>query len=429
MKKAWIIAGGVVVALGVATPWAVGKLTEQHWLTATDAFNDSQPFLILDTSAYQRGYLGSDMTGQLTFVDPETGERETLGWQGDVSHGVTGSTIDFGFDAQDSEIFNALFPEKKPSLTLTSHAWGSSRIELTVPQISYLDEQTGESLNVSESFSAATIDDNGESFDVTMRWPGLVLRSPEYRMSLENFNLDQSMSLLAGNIWTGEARASLDKVSLAMEAEPEVILEGIEMVSRSSAGEDNDTVGVVTELTLEHYRQDAGEYGPHRIEFQLQDLNVAAWNRVLTAIEEMQNAGLDNQAAPQAAFERQMAATLAIGESLQALAAEGFMAGFTEVDIATPEGSITGRAVISHPPVAADDQAEMAMVMAGLEGEVRLRIPRALAENNPEIAEELAPMIMQGALVEEGDHYVMKATLKDMEIDLNGQVMPIPAMM
>jgi hypothetical protein len=36
------------------------------------------------------------------------------------------------------------------------------------------------------------------------------------------------------------------------------------------------------------------------------------------------------------------------------------------------------------------------------------------------------PLLIQGVLVEEGDFYVMDATLENMMINLNGNEMPLP---
>ncbi|UZD65354.1 YdgA family protein [Marinobacter sp. AN1] len=225
MKKVWIIAGGVVLVAAVSAPWAVGKLTEQHWQSATEQFNASQPYFVMETESYERGYLGSEAHGQLFAVDPDTGERYPLGWTGDISHGVTSSTIDFDFDFADDAGMEAVFPDEKPTVTVTTSAWGSSLVELNVPAIDYTDDSSGESLNVSASYATLNISEDGETLDARMQLPGLVLRGPDVRVSMENLNLDQHASLLTGKLWTGEATVTLDKVSVTSRDEPELVLE------------------------------------------------------------------------------------------------------------------------------------------------------------------------------------------------------------
>ncbi len=431
MKKTWIIAGGVVVVVlvvGVSAPWAVGKLTEQHWQEAIENFNSSQPLITMETDDYQRGFFASDITGQVTFEDPDTGESHTIPWQGDVCHGIIGSTVDFRFDDPENEVFARLFPEKKPIVTVTTRAWGTSLAEVTIPAISYLDEDTGESLNVSESYGTLTVADEGNRFEATMNWPGLVLRGPQFRLSMENFSLDQDMERLSGDVWTGDAEISVAKVSFAAKDEPDVVLEGLELVSRTTPEEDSQTFSSVTELTLDSVIQDEASFGPHRMEFKVENVNVAAWNQVADAFAELQMAGLD-QGDQQAAFQRQMAAMMAVSDAAKAVAAEGFSVGLTDLDIQTPEGAVTGRAMLSHPRLSGDEQSQMTILMERLTGEMRFRMPAALLERYPMLASEFMPMISRGLLVQEGDQYQMEASLEDMQVNVNGQVVPLPPML
>ncbi len=78
-------------------PWGgVGYVTEQHWREATLEVNRAQPFLNLETEQYRRGVLGSEVSATVTLRDPETGgDSHTIAIEIQVSHGVTGSLMDF----------------------------------------------------------------------------------------------------------------------------------------------------------------------------------------------------------------------------------------------------------------------------------------------------------------------------------------------
>lgn len=425
MKKVWIIAGGVVLVAAVSAPWAVGKLTEQHWQSATEQFNASQPYFVMETESYERGYLGSEAHGQLFAVDPDTGERYPLGWTGDISHGVTSSTIDFDFDFADDAGMEAVFPDEKPTVTVTTSAWGSSLVELNVPAIDYTDDSSGESLNVSASYATLNISEDGETLDARMQLPGLVLRGPDVRVSMENLNLDQHASLLTGKLWTGEATVTLDKVSVTSRDEPELVLEKLEMVSNSDADSAGEKFGLATTLTLDKVHYGDESQGPHTFRFGLSDVSVAAWNDMLEAVNQLQAMAVSGSDNPQQAFEQQMQATMALTGSIEAMMADGLSTS-AELDLSSPDGPVTGRLVISHPEQADGEPVPLMMIARTIEGEMSMKLPRALADRYPELGDELMPLLIQGVLVEEGDFYVMEASLSNMMVNLNGNEMPLP---
>ncbi|WP_269079125.1 DUF945 family protein [Marinobacter similis] len=95
MQKKWIITGVAVLAVAGAMPWVVGFVTEQQWQQATEEMNRAQSFLKMETGAYRRGVLGSELTGALVVQNPETGESHQVEYRANVTHGVTGSLLDF----------------------------------------------------------------------------------------------------------------------------------------------------------------------------------------------------------------------------------------------------------------------------------------------------------------------------------------------
>ena len=425
MKKTWIIAGGVVVAAAAAAPWAVGMLTEQQWQAATGDFNQAQPFFVMETAEYDRGYLESTIMGQLYVVDPDTGERHAVDWTGDVSHGITSSTILFNFDLPEDDEFEKVFPDEKPTLTVTTSAWGSSLVELDVPAIDYVDEQTGESLNVSQSYSTLEFSAGGDEMNLDMQWPGLVLRTPDMRLSMENLDMEQQATLLTGQLWTGEGSMTVAKVSVASRDEPEVVLEGLEIVSETKAVNDDQSFNLDSTMTLDKVSYGDEGYGPHSFDLRMQEVDVAAWNELMEAAQTVQELSMAPGNDPQKAFQQQMQATMAMTGGLEKLMARGLTV-VTDMDISSPEGPVTGHLEVSHPEQPDKDRVPFMLIAQTIEGELNLKIPVALGERYPELGEQLMPMVIQGALVEEGEFYVMDASLKDMTVNLNGQEMPIP---
>lgn len=424
MKKQWMWAGVVVLAAGASAPWIVGNLTEQQWHQALAEVNDAQPFFLVGTDEYQRGYLSSRFQGRVDFEHPDTGERQTFSYRGDVRHGLTGSRIVFVADAPEDEVWPQLFPDRQPEMTLTTRVWGTARADLSIPAISVDNELTGESLNVSESFGWVTVSGGGSAFDVQMLWPGAVLRGPEYRVSLENLRLEQAMERLRGDVWTGEGEMVLDGLSVARTQEPELRLQTLRFHGETVAVDGGRRFSSTSELSLSEMRLGDDRFGPHRVEFAFRDVSVDAWNQLVEAFNEMQEAS----AAGVQSFERQLAATMALGEALRSLAGEGFSFGVPDLNVMSPDGPVTGTLMVSHPQLDASEQAAMALVMERLAGQFQVRIPVALAERYPAVAEQLAPLLMQGVLVQDEDSFRVDASLENLQINLNGQVFPLPPM-
>lgn len=422
MKKHWMLAAGVVLVAGASAPWIVGKLTEQHWQQAVAEMNDAQPFFSLQTDDYQRGYLSSRFSGRLTFDNPETGGAESLAYQAAVSHGLTGSRIHFVADNTESESWPQLFPDRQPELVLTTRVWGNARADLSVPAISVDDGKSGESLNISESYGWVTVSDGGDAVDFRMHWPGAVLRGADYRVSLENLQMEQDMKRLQGEVWTGKAEIVLDGFSLARSHEPELRLDALRFDSETVATDGGDRFTSHSLVSLEKTRLGMDEFGPHQVELAISGISVDAWNQMMGAFREFQEA---SASAPYS-FERQLAAATELGEAMKVLAGSGFTVGIPQLSVMSPEGAITGELTVSHPELNTAGQSEMALVMEKLTGQMNLSIPAALTERYPAMAEQFVPLLLQGLLVQQDDLFRMEATLKDLQLILNGQVIPLP---
>ena len=124
-----------------------------------------------------------------------------------------------------------------------------------------------------------------------------------------------------------------------------------------------------------------------------------------------------------------MAAMQQINLALRELASAGFSVGMPHLSLSTPEGVVTGNVTVRHPELSAYERAGMLMVMQRLTGDMQLSVPSALAENYPSVRMQLAPMIKQGLLIEDGDQLVMKAVMKDLMVDVNGMEIPLPPLL
>ncbi len=207
------------------------------------------------------------------------------------------------------------------------------------------------------------------------------------------------------------------------------MLQGISVLSSSESVNDGERLDSRMTFEVAGVSTADERYGPQRLVFALSGLDVAAWSNLTESLSSMQALAITQASGGPQQFEQQMAAMQQVNAAVRDLAAAGFSVGFPELTVTTPEGVIEGSARIAHPELTADQKAEMLMVMQQLTGKMDLSLPVALAEEYPEFRLQLAPLIKQGLLVEQGDSLVLDASMKDLVLDVNGVEIPLPPLL
>lgn len=425
----WMIAGAAILVIAGVAPWGVGYVTEQQWLQATEEVNSTQPFVRMETDQYQRGVMGSEASGSLTIVDPKTGDSHRIDFQFTVSHGVTGSLLDFrpsqGWQPEGADWFQGA----EPSLTLETRLWGSATVEFEAPPMALKHPDGAESVRTSGGLARIDIGSMGEQADILMVWPELLISGPRMDVKVEGFHLEQSMSWLMGDIWTGSGAMTLDSIALEGAAVPPVLVKGVVLNSGSETTDSERKLDSNVELELESVQFGDNAYGPHRLAVAIEGVDVAGWSEFSSAMADMQMMAVTSGADPRAAFEQQMAMMQRFNNSIRGLAAAGFSFGIRELSLETPEGKVQGSLDISHPELSEEQRENMLMVMQQLTGTLDFSMPLALAETYPVVQMQVSPLIKQGLLVREGDQLVMNGRMEDLVLDVNGVQIPLPPLL
>lgn len=429
MQKKWIITGVAVLAVAGAMPWVVGYVTEQQWQQATEEMNRAQPFLKMETGAYHRGVLGAELTGSLVVQNPETGESHSVEYRADVTHGVTGSLLDFKPVQGWSPDGTDWFPEQKPRLTLETRLWGTAVLELEAPMMTVTNEATGETLRTSGGLARLEVSDTGARADALMVWPAISLSSPEIDIRLADIHMEQSLNHVMADVWTGAGEFEIGSVTMGQGADDSVELRAFSLSTNTETNADQTRLDSRLTLTLEEVIQGDQGYGPHRVDVAFEDLELSSWSSLSQGMSDLQMLAAGSGPATTSGPERQLAAMQQVNQALRDLAAAGFSLGVPQFSLTTPEGTVSGSLAISHPELSADEKAGMLMVMQRLTGDMSLSVPAALAENYPSARMQLAPLIKQGWLIEEGDRLVMQAEMKDLMVDVNGMEIPLPPLL
>ena len=428
MKAQWMVVGVVALGIGAAAPWGVGYYTERQWRGVETGFNDAQNVLRLETREYDRGYMSASVRGSITLVGLENGEQQSFEYQAQVSHGVTGSLMDFSTAEDMSAEARKFFPDEKPRLTLETRVWGTAAVEMTVPEIDVTDEETGETLNIARAQGRADIGSAGSELDIQLDWPGMTVTGPDVQIAVQDFRMDQTMEFLTGDVWVGDAELTLASFQMDVPEEPTVRLSGLMLTSESDASADGKRLNGESSIRLDKIAANGMEFGPHEIQIGFDGLDVASLEEISSAISDMQQAAMTSAAGsdPQAVMQQQMQSFQRVSGALLGLAAEGFTFGFPKIDLNTPEGPIKGELMISHPELSDDEKSRTMMVMQGLTGDFDISMPAELVDQNQALAMQVAPLIKQGMVVQDGDRLRMTGNLKDMALDINGNVLPLP---
>lgn len=425
MKTRWIIAGAAVLLVAGAMPWGIGYVTEMQWQQATRELNQSQPVLQVQTDAYRRGLLSAELEGELVVKHPETGERQRIPYQASVSHGVLGSLMDFepagGWNAD-------WFPDKAPTLTLESRLWGTATLELTAPAMAIPNVEADATLRSSGGLVRVDIGNLGSEIDALMVWPALRLEGTGFDLNINDVHMEQSMTHLSGDLWTGKGELSVDTVAISQTDAPPITLAGLTVRSETEVTENDTRLDSSLSLDLDRLSIGDDAMGPHHLGFTFGNLDVASWSLLTDSLTELRMLALSGQTGA-AHIEQQMAVMERVNTAIRNLAAAGFSAAMTSLRVMTPEGAVTGNAVIEHPQLTAREKTEMLMVMHRLTGHLNLSLPAALAEDYPDLRMQFAPLIKQGLLVQKGDELVMQAVMADLVLTVNDQPIPLPPLL
>jgi uncharacterized protein YdgA (DUF945 family) len=419
---------GLLVVAGIALPYGTGYLTEQQWQRASQEVNVSQTWLEMHVGRYDRGFWSSEFEGKLLLRDPASGEQLSVPYLASVSHGVIGSLTDFKPVNGWTPAGASWFGDDVPRLTAETRLWGSAAAELTVPKFSITDDG-----NVKTVFgSGGVVRVNGslgaDAVGISADWPSLVIATEAVDLRLSDLTLEQEIQRLSSDVWIGEGTLALQSLELMPANADAIMLRGLSLYSISEATNDNSALDSSISVNLSELQLAAGDtLGPHRIEFALKGLNVKAWNALSRSVTDMQLAAFAAENGDPTAFQQQMQAMSDVGESVQMLAVAGFSVGFPDLHLVSPDGPLQGKMLITHPGAAGDF--EPLLIMPALEGEMELSIPLALAENNEAVRMQTAPLIKDGLLITEGDRLLLKATLKDLVLNVNGRPIPLPPLL
>ncbi len=427
MKRWMLWVGGFVLAAAVAAPWVVGILTERQWGEATREVNAAQPFLDFSTGHYQRHLFSADLGGQVNLRDPETGTVQKLQFRGTVHHGVTGSRVELHPVSDDNTALATLFPDRQPSIVIETHLWGDAEVNISVPAIELTDKHSGAVISIAGSHARVQTSDAGGQLSMSLNWPGMTVKAPGSRFSVDGIRFDETMTRLHGDVWTGGGHLGLARVVVAPEGHEPVALTNLAIDSNVSADQAGERLDSQATLSVDQLAMAGKTSGPYRMEFALRDVSVAAWQELKATLHQIQKNTLSAAAGPgSTAAARQQQALQALAGALRRFAAAGVAIGIPSLTAATPNGRVEGSLMLTHPTLPVAKQDESMLIMQRLTGTASLTVPVSLVASNPTLMDRFRSLLKQGLVTREGGEVHFNATLKDLALTINGKEIPLP---
>lgn len=413
-----------MLLMGIAAPWAVGILTEQQWGEATREVNAAQPFLAFSTAHYQRHFFSADVEGRINLRDPETGEIRQLPYRGTVDHGVTGSRLTLHPEKGETAI-SGLFPDEQPTIVITTHVWGAAEVSFSVPAIELKDANTGASVAIAASHGQFRVSDIGDHLAMSLDWPGMQIQAPNGKVEVSGIHFSESMTRLQGEVWTGSGHLGLAQVRVAPSDHAPMALTNLKIDSSVSADQSGERLD--SRLTLSAEQLTAGDEvsGPFHLEFAVRNASVSAWNQLVATVHTLQAAPTDTGSATSPVEQRRQALQ-ALSGALRQFAAAGVALGVPSLTLTTPEGVVNGRLMLRHPELPVAKQGELMLIMQRLTGTASLTIPAGLVASRATLMDQLGPLLQRGLVTRKGDEFRFSATLKDLELNINGKQIPLP---
>lgn len=429
MKRWMLWVGGLVLAAAIATPWAVGILTEQQWGEATREVNAAQPFLDFSTGHYQRHLFSAELEGRINLRDPQTGTVQKVHFKGTVHHGVTGSRLELHPVPDDAGTLATLFPHAQPSIVIETHLWGTADVTVSVPAIELDDQETGVAMSIAASQASVHTSNAGDRLDMNLHWPGLTVQAPTGQLAVSDIRFKESISRLQGDVWTGGGHLGVASVSVEPQGHQPVALTDLAVDSSVGAKQAGERLDSKTTLSVARVTAAGSSSGPYRMEFAIRNASVAAWNDLKTTMRTIQKQALAAATRPdsaETASARQQQAMNAIAGAVRRFAAAGVTLGIPSLTANTPKGLVEGSVMLQHPALPVAKRDDIMLVMQRLTGDARLTVPASLVASNPSVMSKLSTLIRQGLVTRQGDSFLFKATLKDLALEVNGKEIPLP---
>ncbi|MEN8214973.1 MAG: DUF945 family protein [Pseudomonadota bacterium] len=414
-----LIALLILIVLGTM-PYFIGWEVERRFPDINRAFLKKVNLKPVD-STYERGWFNS--SAQTLVERGKTASND--------NHFILVHEIDHGFlPIRLPMVHTSLHPALGTAALLEVHTTvqinGDSVSQLKMPAQQVKDEKAH--MQWQDLEGTVYANRNLTAIQTEIRSPQIQLETAQGQIVIQQMSLQADVQPGSTN-FLQEGRLSIADIRLAGKQNPPVTLKGLELVGNNDIVSDNLMIGVKT--GLQQIQVGADHYGPGFGRFELLHWHVPTLMSIKNTVTEIQSQGL-----PKRLQDRMLKLRLApYGVALLKNTPEF---AISRLNFNTPEGELRGKLRVKMVPF---EQFALAafnpsLLWNILDAQLDMHIPQSLLQDDSTaqetIRQRLKVWLDQGILIpaeDQPNYYQSQMQLKGGKLEVNGQPLPIEAVL
>ncbi len=282
--------------------------------------------------------------------------------------------------------------------------------------------------------------------------PLLSINAEDGAVKIENMAFETDTYVGSHELELGDASATISKVSIQASGDKgkkSVTIDGMSMEAGSTAsGESSELVNSTVTMKIDGFNIEGVKYGPAVMSLDLNNLDAASIAKIQKQLKELQKTDMPEE-------QLSMMAASTMFSVLPDLLKKAPELIIRDISLESPFGKLN---VVGSIRVDASNELAMAnpfLLVEAIIADLNLNMPESLLvelqklevrkeleaeslEHTPEMIEEMAksrvtmkmsPLVAQGMLVFADSEYTMNVTFESGKLVLNGQEIPVAALM
>ncbi|MCP5161323.1 MAG: DUF945 family protein [Hahellaceae bacterium] len=416
----WMATGALgLLGVAVAGPMATGLFAEKKIEQLVATLN-KQSQLEARLVSYDRGYLESAIEVDLIPLFPNA-SSETMRLNVHLSHGISSVQGEVKLNAPESMMDDRDFQQAfqgRPLIQAEIKGGLFTGIEVaaTTPDISFQDEASV--VSVSPLDFRLSLPVSLKAMDAVMVWQGMKIDLGDEKIHVGAVKLTQVAERITKHIWDGEATLSLS--GLLLNADGTHFELDDMMMSSVTAQSGDDRIDSGWDLSVKRVNLEGREFVNQALNFAFKNIAMKEFDALLASVSLLDSVSDSEDPAVQAEQAEKRFQDVQLAGT--ALMKRGIVVE-TSLRSETPEGLMSGNASLIQPP---QENADTSPLVTHTQGAFGLSVPARLIMWLPNGEQQIAALIEQNLMVQEGQMLKAEARLADSIITLNGQQIPVP---
>ncbi len=423
----WLATGVIsVVALMAAGPYITGTVAQKK-LASLVQLLDKQPHIRASIDKYERSYLGARVE---ILLQPEPATDADAAWRvvASLKYGVASLNAQAILQLppqlqQDLHVRAALQNRPPVSVRAAASLLGVDMFLRSAP-VTYSKEGVTAAIAPVELRLDAPV--TMDAVGAQVQWNGLTMKSGGEEFLISKFQLQQNSRKLTSHLWVGDLVLALENFEWRSPG-TDLRSSGMEIRSttQKTRGSRLKSELLVATNTLV---LDDKTFHDQRLKLEVEGLAIDELENLIVAVErrDAAMAKVTTERPDREQMKQQEKLTKAVANAGSAFLRKGLSIAVPEMQSTTPFGPLAGQGSLVQPAM---EEADKAPLLTRTQGTMSFSMPLQLLMLLPHGEEQVAALIEQNLMVQEGEYLKAEATLGDSMIVLNGQQIPVPPLL